>query len=145
MVITLTSPLLFGVYDENSMLIKTISSNEKSDVALIKIIDEILNSGEYNLQKIIYANGPGSFMGIKVAYMVLKTVSMVRDCEFYAVSGFDLNENSPIRANKILSFVLENGKIELKKIQAGEFVLPQNLKKLTLSLDTLPNYVIQAV
>ena len=66
--------MIVGVYGENGALLEQISSEEKSDVSLVKIMDEILNGGEFNLQKIIYANGPGSFMGVKVAYVVLKTI-----------------------------------------------------------------------
>ena len=108
-------------------------------------MDEILNDGQFNLQKIIYANGPGSFMGVKVAYVVLKTISIVKECEFYAVSGFELNGGAPIRANKNLSFVDMPEGVKLQKAQAGEFCLPQNLGVLNLNYDTLPNYVIQAV
>lgn len=136
---------MVGIYDENGVLIEQIRSEDKADVAVIKIVDEVLNSKKYNLKKIIYANGPGSFMGVKVAYVILKTISIVRDCEFYAVSGFELNGNNPIRANKSLSFVLQDGKIELKNAQACDFALPLNLAVLNLNFDTLPNYIIQAV
>ena len=137
--------MIVGVYDENGELLERISSEEKSDVSLVKIMDQILNGGEFNLQKIIYANGPGSFMGVKFAYVVLKTISIVKKCEFYAVSGFELNGGAPIRANKNLSFVDTPEGVKLQKAQAGEFCLPQNLGVLNLNYDTLPNYVIQAV
>ncbi len=136
---------MVGIYDENGNLLKKISSEEKSDVSLMKIIDEILNGGEFKLKKIIYANGPGSFMGMKVAYVVLKTISIVKECEFYSVSGFELNGGAPIRANKNLSFVDTPEGVKLQKAQAGEFCLPRNLGVLNLNYDTLPNYVIQAV
>lgn len=84
-------------------------------------------------------------MGLKVAYVILKTFCIVKECEFAAVSGFELNGGEPIRANKALSFVLENGEIMLKAAHPGEFSLPENLDKLKLNLDTLPNYLIQAV
>lgn len=84
-------------------------------------------------------------MGTKVSYIILKTLSMVKGCEFYSVSGFELNENAPIRANKALSFVKQGDEILLKKAEVGEFALPLNLSILNLNLDTLPNYVIQAV
>ena len=137
--------MLVGIYSENNELIKEIKSDEKSDIALIKIIDKILNNKEYELQKIIYANGPGSFMGIKVAYVILKTISIIKKCKFYAVSGFELNGNLPIRANKTLSFVKIGSEIRLEKVEAGEFSLPKNLSVLNLNSDTLPNYIIQAV
>lgn len=100
---------------------------------------------EYEIDKLIYANGPGSFMGIKVAYTILKTISIAKSCEFYSVSGFELNDFAPIRANKNMSFVLENGEILLKKAEPGEFVLPDNLSSLKLNKDTLPNYVLDAI
>lgn len=85
-------------------------------------------------------------MGIKVAYVVLKTLSIVRDLPIYAVSGFELNNNSPIRANKNLSFVLkQNGEIALKKIEPKEFNIPLNLSNLNKTDDILPNYVIDSI
>lgn len=84
-------------------------------------------------------------MGIKVSYIVLKTLSIVKGCEFTAVSGFALNGGAPIRANNALSFVKSGDEILLQKAQVGEFSLPLNLDGLNLSSDTLPNYVIQAI
>ena len=84
-------------------------------------------------------------MGIKISYIVLKTLSVVKNCEFYAVSGFELNGNTPIRANKALSFVKYQDGIKLEKAEAGNFDLPLNLDVLNLNLDTLPNYIINAV
>nr|WP_260953111.1 glycoprotease [Campylobacter sp. RM16187] len=122
-----------------------MQSDKKSDEALIEIIDEILNKNRYKISKIIYANGPGSFMGIKVSYIILKTLSIIKECEFYAVSGFELNDNAPIRANKALSFVKFQDEIKLEKTETGNFKLPSNLDVLNLNFDTLPNYIIQAV
>ena len=84
-------------------------------------------------------------MGLKVAYVILKTFCMVKECEFYAISGFELNDGGPIRANKILSFVKRNNEITLEKIEPKGFCLPQSLDNLKLKKDTLPNYIIQAV
>lgn len=126
-------------------MIKDIKSDKKSDEALVEILDQILNADDYRISKIIYANGPGSFMGTKVSYIVLKTLSIIKDCEFYAVSGFELNGNMPIRANKALSFVKFGDEIRLEKAEAGNFSLPSNLDVLNLNFDTLPNYIIQAV
>ena len=84
-------------------------------------------------------------MGLKVAYVILKTFSLAKGCEFYAVSGSSLNGGQAIRANKNLSFVLKNGEISLEKVEPVRFVLPLNLDELKLNSDTLPNYIIQAV
>lgn len=49
-------------------------------------------------------------MGIKVAYTILKTISIVKDID-YMIGGFELNGGGAIRANKAMSFVLEGGEI----------------------------------
>lgn len=120
-------------------------SDKKSDESLIEILNKLTNEQKLQISKIIYANGPGSFMGTKVSYIVLKTFSMVKECEFYAISGFELNGNGAIKANKALSFVKTGDEILLQKAEPKEFELPLNLDVLNLNLDTLPNYVIQAV
>lgn len=120
-------------------------SDKKSDESLIEILNELTNEQKLQISKIIYANGPGSFMGTKVSYIILKTFSMVKECEFYAISGFELNGNGAIKANKALSFAKIGDEILLQKAEPKEFELPLNLDVLNLNLDTLPNYVIQAV
>lgn len=136
-------PAIVGIY-ENDVLIQKLSGEKPASDFLIEAIDYILKN--YNLKSITYANGPGSFMGIKVAYVILKTLSIARNLPLYAVSGFELNGNSPIKANKNLSFVLkDNGEIILKKIEAKEFKIPSNLSKLNKTNDILPNYIIDAV
>lgn len=85
-------------------------------------------------------------MGLKLAYVILKSFCIVKDISFYAVSGFELNGGAPIRANKILSFtLLKDGSVGLSRATPAKFLLPQNLKGLNLNCDTLPNYIIQAV
>nr|WP_236862092.1 glycoprotease [Campylobacter sp. S0112] len=84
-------------------------------------------------------------MGLKVAYLTLCTFCIARGLELYGVDGFSLNGFRPIRANKNMSFVLENSKISLQKIEPCEFELPKKLDGLDLMADALPNYVIDAV
>lgn len=64
--ITLSSPIQIGIYEERK-LIKTIRSDEKSSEVLPNIFSELLD--EYDIKGLFYANGPGSFMAIKIAYI----------------------------------------------------------------------------
>lgn len=136
---------MVGVYFDNKLCESFIG--KENDIAsdfLVEVIDEILK--KYKITEIIYANGPGSFLGIKVAYVVLKTISVCTKCSMFAVSGFELNDKKPIKANKLLSFVLDDaGKITLKKAESGEFNLPENLLNLNKNNDILPNYIIDAI
>lgn len=133
---------MVGIYCDDC-LIENLSSDKKVGDFLIEVFDEILS--KYEIQEIIYANGPGSFMGIKLAYVILKTICIVKECKMYCVSGFELNRQKPIRANKNISFVLKNNEILLQKAKPGEFTLPLNLSDLNKSDDILPNYFIAAV
>ncbi|MCR8696009.1 MULTISPECIES: glycoprotease [Campylobacter] len=142
MVICLSSPLVIGVYFEGN-LIEKIISDDKASEALGQIISDL--DSRYEIDRIIYANGPGSFMGLKVAYLTLCVFCVVRNIKFYGIDGFSLNGFKPIRANKNMSFVLKDGKINLEKIEHCELELPSNLDGFDLIVDALPNYVIDAV
>ena len=138
----LTNPLQIGLY-ENDNLIKSIESSQKASEALPVLLDEIL--AEFRLTKLVYANGPGSYMGIKISYISLKTLSVVQNLPLFAVSAFELNGYAPIRANNALCFVYEKGEISLQKAVAGEFVLPANLSALNLQENNAQFYFLDAV
>lgn len=133
---------MIGVY-ENGLKFDEIVTTEHTSEALICALEQL--SKEYEISRIVYANTPGSFMGLKVAYVVLKSFCIVKDCGFACVSGFELNGGGAIRANKSLSFIREDDKISLAKVQPVPFVLPDSLCGLKLSADTLPEYILQAV
>lgn len=138
----LANPLLIGLY-EKDVLIKSYESNQKTSEALPALLEEILT--EFKLEKLIYANGPGSYMGIKISYLSLKTLSIVKNLPLFAVSAFELNNYAPIRANNNLCFVYDKGQISLQKACAGEFFLPKCLKDLNLQSDNAPFYFLDAV
>ena len=142
LVIALNSPLLIGVYEDDK-LIETLSYDEHASDALITALSHL--SKNYNFSKIIYANTPGSFMGLKVAYVTLKSYCVAKDCKLYGVSGFELNEGGAIRANKSFCFVLENGEVVLRKTDPTSFSLPQSLQNLNLSSTSEPIDHIDAV
>lgn len=151
--------MLCGVYQDGT-LSDTITSQEPASQALAKILSQLL--AKHKITKIIYANGPGSYMGLKVAYVMLKSYCIVKGIELYGVSGYELNQGAPIRASKTMSFVRtrknkssEQGtslgitqdgyEISLQNCAPGEFSLPLNLNSLKLSSDNLPQYFTKAV
>lgn len=140
--ITLGSPLQIGIY-ENGELKKSLSSDKPSSEAITELLGELKK--QYKITKIIYANGPGSFMGLKVAFVALSVFCAVYGCEFGAVSGFELNSGAPIAAKKGFSFVLNDGKISLEACDGVSASLPQSLENLSISSEVLPNYVLDAV
>jgi len=148
-VISISNPILIGVY-QNDSLIETIQREGKTSDILPTLFDEILS--KYNIEEIFYVNGPGSYMAIKIAYVFLKTISIVNKIELYAISGFDLNRNSPIKAlgKKYFIRTESDGKEEiiidfLNDREIQEFVLPDSLSNLKFSKNTLPEYNLPAV
>ncbi|HBD8802543.1 TPA: tRNA threonylcarbamoyladenosine biosynthesis protein TsaB, partial [Campylobacter jejuni] len=101
---------MIGIYQDDK-LIKTYKSEEKASEFLPKILDELLK--EYDFTSLIYANGPGSYMGIKISYVSLSTLSIVKNIPLFAVSAFELNGYKPISANKNFCFVYKEGEIYL--------------------------------
>ncbi|TKX31061.1 tRNA threonylcarbamoyladenosine biosynthesis protein TsaB [Campylobacter estrildidarum] len=133
---------MLGIY-ENDVLAKSIISPEKASEFVPRILQELLENFTFN--ELIYANGPGSFMGIKISYVSLSTLSIVKNIPLFAVSAFELNNNQPISAHKDVCFVKKIDGIVLEKATAGEFSLPLNLSKLNKKNDNLPFYFLSAI
>lgn len=145
-VIALGSPVLVGVYDESGVLVEAIASEKMGSDALGGIFEELLI--KYPLRHLVYANGPGSFMGIKVTYLFLKTISLVKKIPLFAVDGFFFNQNHPIKAYGKLYFVKNSSTITITPLDAPMlrgFELPTRLDKQNFKSDNTPYYGIDAV
>ncbi len=143
--ITLSSPIQIGVYKDNK-LIDTIKSEEKSSEILPVLYKDLSNL--YNIKKLFYANGPGSFMAIKVAYIFLKSMSILKKIPLFATDAFYFNENQPIKAIGKLCFVKIASEIKTQKLEIApimEFKLPDVLDYNEFSTTSSPLYGIGAV
>ena len=144
-VIALTSPVLVGIYEEQTLL-QTIKSSEKSSDVLPEIFKDILE--RYEVERIFYANGPGSFMAIKVAYIFLKSLSVLKNIPLYGTDAFYFNDNMPIKAIGKLYFVKIASEIKTEKFQEHReavFTLPHTLEVASFSKNATPLYSIGAV
>jgi tRNA A37 threonylcarbamoyladenosine modification protein TsaB len=143
--ITLTSPIMIGIY-ENNKLIETIESSKKSSDVLPLLFRDIFKN--YKVKKLFYANGPGSFMAIKVAYIFLKSLSILKNIPLFATDAFYFNENQPIKAIAKLYFVKVSQEIKTQKLEEApefKFKLPDVLDYSEFSTKTAPLYMIGAV
>lgn len=146
--ISLTSPLLIGVF-ENQVLIEKFESREKTSDILPKFFDKILK--KYNCKNLYFAKGPGSFMAIKITYLFLKTLTISNNMQLFATTGFTFNENSPIKAIGTLYFIIKDGKIATQKINDDEikritpFTLPKRLNHEVFTTDNEPLYILPAI
>ena len=146
-VISIATPILVGIYEDNN-LIKTISQDGKTSDILPLIFKNLLK--QYNIIEIIYINGPGSFMAIKVAYIFLKTLSIIHKIPLKACDGFSFNNNTPIKAlAKKYFFKDKDGKIHIDFLEdtniLRNYTLPSNLDSIKFDEDSLPKYNLPAV
>jgi len=143
--ITLSSPIMVGVY-ENSELIESLSSKEKSSDILPLLVKSLFE--KYNIKGLYYTSGPGSFMAIKITYIFLKSLSILHNIPLLATDAFYFNKNQPIKAIGKLYFVKISQEIVIKKFedtQTASFTLPEKLDYNKFSTDAEPLYIIGAV
>ena len=136
---------MLGIYEEGR-LIDTISSDLKTSEILLPLIKECLDT--YDISKIIYTRGPGSYMSIKLTYIMLKTIEIVQGIECVGCSGFALNGGEPIKAIGNLYFIKEKETIITKKYEQAinvKFTLPQSIQDLELDEESTPEYILPAV
>ena len=147
LVISISSPLLIGIYNKEYNLIQQYQSSEKTSEILPAYFEEILK--KYTLKKLFFVNGPGSYMAIKINYIFLKTLSIVYDIELLATNGFMFNKNSPIKAlGKKYFYQNNNGEIYLDSLNENkikDFKLPTTLDLSIFKEENLPSYNLPAV
>jgi len=142
-IISISTPIKIGVY-QNGVLFENIESKEMTSDFLPQFFDEILS--KYKIKHIIYSNGPGSYMSIKLTYIFLKTLQIVHNFTVLAVDGFYFNRNSPIKAVGNRFFVKENDTITIKKSGLFEkFELPDRIVLSDFSDKIEPIYILNAV
>jgi tRNA A37 threonylcarbamoyladenosine modification protein TsaB len=144
-VIALTSPIIIGVYKDKA-LIETITSEERSSEVFPELFKRL--TAQYEIDHIVYANGPGSFMAIKVSYIFLRTLCIVKKISLLATDAFYFNDNAPIKAVGKLYFVKNRDAIETETLLEApvmEFTLPQQLRLEDFSKESAPFYGIGAV
>jgi len=136
---------MLGVYEEGK-LIQAISSDKKTSTILLPLIRECMD--KYDISTIIYTRGPGSYMAIKLTYIMLKTIEIMRGIKCVGCSGFALNGGAPIKAMGNLYFIKEKETIITKKIEQPvnvKFTLPQSIHDLELDEESTPDYILPAV
>ena len=144
-IISISSPLLVGVYKDGK-LIENISSEEKTSEILLKLLMDI--SKKYNYSRIIYTSGPGSYMAIKLTYITLRTLEIIKGIKIDGCDAFSLNSETPIKAMGKLYFIKEKDTIITEKIDEAveqRFELPSMLSEVTILDDNKPAYILPAV
>jgi len=104
--------------------------------------------GRYSLSEIVYTRGPGSYMAIKLTYIILKTIEIVKKIPIKGCSAFLCNDGKPIKAIGKLYFVKEDESIVTKRLEEAApqaFSLPASLESVLLDATAVPDYHMPAV
>lgn len=138
------SPIMYGVYSQGK-LIESFESKEQTLNTLIQVHKTIV---DYEIGRVFYASGPGSFTAIKLTHIFLQTLSIVEGIELFCTDTFFFNANAPIKAFGKQYFVKNNNEINLEIFEdepCGQFRLPQILKEEDFGLKCEPLYILPAV
>ncbi|MCB4747745.1 MAG: hypothetical protein LGB54_04020 [Sulfurovum sp.] len=145
LIISIASPLMVGVY-ENNRLVQAHSSNKKTSEILLPLLNGIFK--QYNVKEIIYTREPGSYMATKLTYITLKTIEILRGIQIRGCSAFSLNGGKPIKAIGSLYFIKEKETIMTKKLEEPVnacFALPYSIQDLAIDEESTPEYLLPAV
>ena len=141
-VIAINSPLIIGIYQDKK-LVKKISVEGKTSQLLPVQFEKIIK--QYTIKNVLFANGPGSFMAIKITYIFLKSLSTVLNFQLFSQDAFFFNKNKPIKAINGNFFIKNNNKIKMVKLNQSnsmEFFLPKFFEQEKYSQDIEPLYIL---
>ncbi len=145
-VLSISTPLLVGIYVDD-ILIDSYSKDGLTSDLLPEIFEDIM--ARYHIDTVLYISGPGSYMAIKVCYIFLTTLSIIKDFELLSCSGFEFNRSSAIKAINDRYFYKIGDDIVLKKLEQTDeiypFALPNSLEHIKSSTDTKPNFVLPVI
>ncbi len=139
-ILSISKPLIVGVYKDKKLL-KTIIKEQNTSDILADVIDDLLK--QFNIRAFYYANGPGSYLSIKLVYVFLSTISIIKKIPFFGANGFCFNDNSPIKAIGNKYFFNKSDKIildDLKDAKIQDFYLPKTLKSEIFKPNLAPLY-----
>ncbi len=146
LVLPTSDPLKIGLYDSEGRLAKSFESSDRASLVLASMISQLVS--KYIVTRTIYTSGPGSGVALKLCYIVLETLRIVKGIPCYACSLFDVNGNRPVKAMGKLYFMKEKETIITKKLTQPvdtTLSLPESIEGLSVSEIHMPDYRLPAV
>lgn len=98
-----------SLYKETTCLaISTFESNHNLSSLILPTIDKLIRENVLridDINKIVVANGPGSFTGIRVGVTIAKTLAWTKQIPIYAVSSLELMASTNTNKEYIVPFI----------------------------------------
>ncbi len=135
----------FAIYIEGVLDKQWRRRGYVSDILIDELHSSIVRHG---IEAVIYVNGPGSFMSVKLTYVALETLRIVKAIPFFGCSAFCLNGGRPLKAMGNLYFIKEKETIITQKLNEKieqVFRFPSVLDDIELKESNQPEYIIPAV
>jgi len=142
---SVSSPMKIGIYRDGSLLDTVERDGYVSDILPGLLYDLVRR---YSPSRIVYVNGPGSQMAIKLTYIALMSVEATEGIEIGACSAFSLNGGAPLKAMGSLYFIKEKETIITRKLESPVSVpleMPETLDKISTDGEVEPLYILPAV
>ena len=142
---SISQPIQIGLYRDD-VCIERIELEGQTSEVLLPIIESLME--RYDIERFIYANGPGSHMAIKLTYIALRTIELLSEIPFSSCSAFELNGAKPLKAMGKLYFIKEKETIITQKFEETvkqSFEIPESLDSIIISRENLPDYQLPAV
>ncbi|MEO1941956.1 MAG: hypothetical protein ABGW77_03585 [Campylobacterales bacterium] len=143
-VVPFQSPILVGIYRDRKLERKLQLEGRVSDT-LPPFFEELLRQEE--LSGLYYSRGPGSFMGLRLTYLFLKTLSIICQIPFQGVDSFYFTGGKPIKGPGS-SFFLKKEDIIIVSREVDEVgipSLPPVLEPADFKGEVEPLYLVKAV
>ena len=139
--------MLWGIYQDNRLMQQHCEEAKTLD-ALASLWASL--QGRFSIENICYARGPGSLSALKLLYIFVHTLAVVRGVEVFAVDSFYFNHARPIHAFGNQFFIKESSGIKLEalphlSIGDSEVALPQELNLAHFNQELEPLYVCPPV
>ena len=160
--VSVNAPVLCGLYQDNGENLELFDCISSSDTAL-KALPYIFESffppsnqtnkyRDFQLKRIFYANGPGSFTALKLTHIFLQTLKLVHHIELYATSSFYFTSYPYLKAFGNQYFTQCDGNILLVHQDCVPpyaletlFALPQRFHPKDFAHDTQPLYILPPI
>ncbi|AEV94808.1 tRNA (adenosine(37)-N6)-threonylcarbamoyltransferase complex dimerization subunit type 1 TsaB [Pediococcus claussenii] len=127
--------------DQNLLSMQTTNIKRNHSVQLMPVIDHVLKSASVDIQsigRIVVAEGPGSYTGLRIAVTTAKTLAETIDAELVGISSLEmLVLNAPVdgivvpffdaRQKNVFAGVYEKSGEKLKTIQADQHIAMKDL------------------
>ena len=145
LVFAIKAPFVIGVYEEYELIDTIISEEAKASDILPPLLCELCD--KHLPDELFFVDGPGNLMSLKVAFVALKTISVLKNIPLAGADAFHFNGKKALKISNKLIFEKQNDKISLAKeaCDTAEMSMPQRLKRQIFDTSATPRYILSAV